>query len=115
MSVSATNIVTTERRPARVTVRVSGALDRSGIARLRSELAGLREIGALELSLDLSAAAHCDPGLARVLAWARIQLRAARGDLVVTGGGEPVRAELAAAAVELEAWPSRNRDMPSSL
>jgi anti-anti-sigma regulatory factor len=114
MSDSAATIVSTGRRPTQVTLRVSGELDRPGIARLRSELAQWRDAGALELIVDLSAVTGSGPTLARVLAWARIQLRGNGGDLVVIGGGDPVLADLAAATVELEAGPSRHRDIPAS-
>jgi anti-anti-sigma regulatory factor len=88
--------VATGRIPARVTVTVTGELDRPAIARLRTELAGWRQAGALELRLDLSGVTRCDPSLGRALVWARTQWRGHGGDLIITGAAAQVHAELAA-------------------
>jgi hypothetical protein len=64
-------------------------LRRDGIGRLRAELAGWREAGVVNLTVDISELTSCDPALirvlARALAWARSQLRERGGDLTVTG------------------------------
>lgn len=99
------NIVSVAGSPARVVVSVSGELDRPGIARLRTELAWWRQAGALEVRLDLSGVPRCDPSLARSLAWARTQLRGYGADLIITGVGDEVLAELAAACARLAAFP----------
>jgi anti-anti-sigma regulatory factor len=101
--------------PAGVTVRVSGELDRVGVARLRRELAGWREGGALQVWLDLSGVPGCDPSLARALAWARTQLRGHGGELIVTGAGEQVTAELATAIATLATFAGWHTDWPASL
>jgi len=70
----------------RVTLRVRGRLDRVGISRLRTELAGWRAVGVPILCVDVSAVSRWDPGLPRALAWARSQLRAHGQELIITGG-----------------------------
>jgi anti-anti-sigma factor len=69
----------------RVTVKVVGDLDRTGVAKLRSELTAWREAGVGELRLNLSEMTFWEAGLARVLARARQQLRASGGHLIITG------------------------------
>lgn len=68
-----------------VTLCVYGQLDRIGLARLRTELAGWRNAATPRLRLDVSAMSGWDPGLARALVWARYQLLGLGQDLILTG------------------------------
>jgi anti-anti-sigma regulatory factor len=115
MSEQSASIVSTERHPARAVVRVRGELDRVGIARLRTELSGWREAGPVALWLDLAAVPRCDPGLARVLGWARTQLRGDGGDLIVTGATEQVLAEIADEVAVVDAFAGWHSDWQASL
>lgn len=79
---------------ARVTISISGWLDRPGVARLRTTLARARAVGAPRLVLDAAGLSGWDPTLPRVLAWARIQLRGGDQELVITGAPARLRTEI---------------------
>jgi hypothetical protein len=70
-------------------VSVDGPLSRAAIGRLRNELIGWREAGVLDLRVELAGISGVDTGLlwtlARMLAWARVQLRELGGDLIING------------------------------
>jgi hypothetical protein len=93
-----TEIVSSPRDVARATVRVSGSLDRAGIALLRAELAGWREAGAVLVRLDMSGLHDSCPAVnvawARALAWARHQHRELGGQLEVCGASADLNAAL---------------------
>lgn len=102
VTLSQTRVLSQLRNPARATVSVAGVLDRAGVARLRSELAGWRAAGTVQLRVDVSEVSRCcEPdlaqALARVLAWAGAQLRARGGELTVSGANDWLRRELDAA------------------
>lgn len=88
---------------------VGGPLRRAVIARLRAELRTWRVRGVLELRVELSGLSNTDPdlawALARMLSWARTQLRALGGDVVITGAGARLSAELDKAATLLGSPP----------
>ena len=102
MTPSQTQVLSELRNPARATVSVAGVLDRAGVARLRSELAGWRAAGTVRLRVDVSGVSRCEPdlaqALARVLSWAGAQLRARGGELTVSGADDRLRTALDAAA-----------------
>lgn len=91
-------------------VSVSGDLDRVATARLRAQIASLREAGVVEVRLDLGAVGHCDPGLARTLAWIRIQLRGLGGNLSITGAHPELRTQLDAEGSALRRSPAYQGD-----
>jgi anti-anti-sigma regulatory factor len=115
MSTSSFSITSTPRSLAAVTVRVLGQLDRTGVARLRTELAQWREAGVSELLLDLSGVSGADPGAARALAWARIQLRGRGGNLIVTDASASLRARLETEVAALETIPGAHSDRSADL
>ncbi len=97
-----------------VTVRVHGRLDRAGIARLRTEIAGWRQAGVLELRLDLSGVADAHPGLARALAWAGTQWRGRGASLIVTGASAALTAQLRTEVAAVQSVPGSHRDRPAA-
>ncbi len=80
-------------------------MDRAQIARLRRELARWRQAGVEQLVVDVSRMPVCAPGLARMLAWASLQLRDSGTALIITGASERVCAELADALAALDMLP----------
>jgi hypothetical protein len=100
-----TGIVSSPRDVALATVRVSGSLDRAGIARLRAELAGWREAGTVVVRLDMSGLHDSGPGMdaawARAVAWARYQQRELGGQLTVFGATTQLNAALRTADAAL--------------
>jgi hypothetical protein len=106
MNSAAFSIVSTAQRRSAVTVRVRGALSRAGIARLRGELAEWRQAGVDELHLDLSELHTAAPGLARMLAWARIQLSGHGATLIITGAHAALRTQLEAEVATTPAAPT---------
>ncbi|MBO0871876.1 MAG: hypothetical protein J2P19_00630 [Pseudonocardia sp.] len=77
-----------------VTVTVRGWLDRIGVARLRTTLAGLRTAGTPRLFLDVSGLSGWDRALPRALAWARIQLHGNGQELILTGAAARLCTEI---------------------
>jgi hypothetical protein len=106
MNMTEPQIVSTPRARARAAVSIRGRLDRAGIARLRTELAGWRTAGAHEVRLHLSEMTSYAPGLARTLAWAQTQLRENGSNLRVIGAPKQLQAELRDAVDALGSLPS---------
>lgn len=77
-----------------VTLTVRGWLDRMGVARLRTTLAGVRAAGTPRLFLDVSGLSGWDLGLPRALAWARIQLHGNGQELILTGASARLCTEI---------------------
>ncbi|MDQ2706252.1 MAG: hypothetical protein M3Z25_00795 [Actinomycetota bacterium] len=98
----------------RAMVEVVGVLDRAQIARLRRELARWRQAGVEQLVVDVSRMPVCAPGLARMLAWASLQLRDSGTAMIITGAGERVRAELAAEVAALDMLTNARGAQPSA-
>jgi hypothetical protein len=92
-SESASLTITTQRTD-RVFIQARGRLDRVGIARLRTALVQARRMGSVELVVDLRAVTWWDHSLARVLAWAKLQLRGRDQHLSLTGATAGLRAEI---------------------
>ncbi|MBB6380669.1 hypothetical protein BKA01_008166 [Pseudonocardia eucalypti] len=115
MNITDPEIMSTPRIRAYATVSVCGRLDKCGIARLRTELAGWRAAGAIDVHLDLSGMLDHDPGLARTLAWAQTQLHGNGGNLLITGANEQLCAELHDAVTELHTQPGWHDQWPGTL
>lgn len=115
MSITEPEIMSSPRIRAYAAVSVSGRLNKSGIARLRAELAGWRAAGAIDVRLELSGMTGYDPGLARTLAWAQSQLHGNGGELLITGADQRLCAELSDAVAELHALPGWHEHWPGTL
>jgi hypothetical protein len=120
MSGAPCRIVSTRHGVARAAIVVHGRLDRAAIARLRDELACWRELGVVNVRVDLSDMSGAEvhliwtltSTLARMLAWARVQLRELGGDLTVSGA-DAVQAELDDAAARLGSDPCVQPEPPA--
>jgi anti-anti-sigma regulatory factor len=79
---------------AAATVLVSGTLDRTGIACLRAQLAGLAAGGVSEVRLDLSGVRHHDRAVAWELTDGQARLRRRGTQLIITSAAATLRTEL---------------------
>jgi ABC-type transporter Mla MlaB component len=120
MTATQARIRSSRRGPDHATITVIGPLDRIAVAHLRDELAAWRESGVVNLRVDLSdiSGTDSDPTwtltstLARMLAWARVQLRESGGDLIVSGAGAGMDAALDTAAARLPTAPGVGHRIP---